>query len=354
MKTTNELILDLTVRHQFYIDRLGKGNASKAAQLIQDSIEQIEKELGYRWSKIVEGGVAKTGKRSEQHKIAVIAELVKLRYELIAKIDKELFRDLTAAARFEAEFSEKLINKTVPVDIDFVKPSTEAIKTVVSGAVVDGRLVKEHISSMKRRERDQLNKLIGIGIVRGSSYSQIIKAFKDDNNRFERGVSALIRTATHTAMTNARKETFKNSDVVKGWKIVATLDSRTSPICQRKDNQVLPLDSNDFPPYHYNCRTTVIPITKSWRELGIDKDEIPAGTRASMNGQVPADLSYGEWIKSQPFEVQRDALGATRANLLRTGKISVNKLIDSNSNKFITVKELQKRYNNRFKDIFDS
>ncbi|MGA1296710.1 MAG: hypothetical protein ACO3X1_15490, partial [Burkholderiaceae bacterium] len=36
----------------------------------------------------------------------------------------------------------------------------------------------------------------------------------------------------------------------------------------------------------------------------------PPGKRASMGGQVPADMTYGEWLYGQPRSVQEDVLGA--------------------------------------------
>jgi hypothetical protein len=33
-------------------------------------------------------------------------------------------------------------------------------------------------------------------------------------------------------------------------------------------------------------------VLKTWRELGIDADEVPQTTRASMDGQVPAKQTF--------------------------------------------------------------
>lgn len=49
---------------------------------------------------------------------------------------------------------------------------------------------------------------------------------------------------------------------------------------------------------HWGCRSTETFILKSWKELGIDIDidEMDAGTRASMDGQVPVGTIFIEWI----------------------------------------------------------
>ena len=69
----------------------------------------------------------------------------------------------------------------------------------------------------------------------------------------------------------------------------------------------------------HNCRSTTIPIIKSWKQLGINLKEAPIGTRASMDGQVSADLTYPEWLKKKPAKFQDEVLGRTKGKLFRDG-----------------------------------
>lgn len=63
----------------------------------------------------------------------------------------------------------------------------------------------------------------------------------------------------------------------------------------------------------------MVAVTYTRRQLGIDIDEAPASTRASMNGQVPASLSYYQWLKMQPASFVEDTLGPARAALFLKG-----------------------------------
>jgi hypothetical protein len=56
-------------------------------------------------------------------------------------------------------------------------------------------------------------------------------------------------------------------------------------------------------------------VVKSWKELGIDIAEMDASTRASMDGQVPEDTKYGDWLKRQSKARQDEVLGPVRAKL---------------------------------------
>lgn len=86
----------------------------------------------------------------------------------------------------------------------------------------------------------------------------------------------------------------------------------------------------------------MIPVLKSWRELGIDVDQLPPGTRASMDGQVPSGLGYNEWLNRQSAERQDEALGPTRAALFRRGGLRVDQFTDFRGGIY-TLDQLRKR-----------
>ena len=122
----------------------------------------------------------------------------------------------------------------------------------------------------------------------------------------------------------AREELFKdNDDIVEGVKWVATLDSRTSLTCASLDGKVFPIGKGIRPPAHPNCRSTVVAILKDWKSLGLKN--LSEGQRASINGQVPASTTYGEWLKRQPISVQHEVLGVTRTKLFNEGKLEISR-----------------------------
>lgn len=89
-----------------------------------------------------------------------------------------------------------------------------------------------------------------------------------------------------------------------------------------------------------NCRSTSVPVLKSWRDLGIDEDEIPETTRSSMDGQVPAQQNFEAWLKKQSVERQNTLLGVTVADLWRKNKITFRDLLDQ-SGRPLTTEELR-------------
>ncbi|WP_268894456.1 phage minor head protein [Variovorax boronicumulans] len=151
-------------------------------------------------------------------------------------------------------------------------------------------------------------------------------------NRGRIEVEAVVRTAVAHTAAMAREEFYKaNAELIAALKWVSTLDLRTSSMCRIRDGKKYTTDHKPVGhsvPWlqgpgrlHWRCRSSSAPITRSWRELGIDLDELPAADRASMDGVVPAEMSYGDWLKKQPAARQDEVVGATRGKLMREGKL---------------------------------
>jgi hypothetical protein len=67
-----------------------------------------------------------------------------------------------------------------------------------------------------------------------------------------------------------------------------------------------------------------------------------------MNGQVAADLTYGQWLKQQSRSVQDDVLGPTRAALFRKGGLTMDRFVDPTGRSY-TLAELRRRESAAFK-----
>jgi SPP1 gp7 family putative phage head morphogenesis protein len=121
-------------------------------------------------------------------------------------------------------------------------------------------------------------------------------------------IMSLVRTSINQVANSASQQVYEaNQDITKKYRYVATLDSRTSSICAALDGREFEYGKGPMPPQHFNCRSTTVPI--------IDPDILPPSTiakRASADGPVPINTSYGQWLKDQPRSVQQDVLGASK------------------------------------------
>src|SRR5690606_22639421 len=131
------------------------------------------------------------------------------------------------------------------------------------------------------------------------------------------------------ARAAANRAGIKVGDKIKlmGYRWVSILDSVTSQICRSLDGQVFAFGKGPLPPAHANCRSSIIAeLFGRWLKRGptgrfVKRDERKA-TGAKGRENVDGNVTYYEWLKSQPEAFQDDALGPTRATLFRKGGLS--------------------------------
>jgi hypothetical protein len=150
-----------------------------------------------------------------------------------------------------------------------------------------------------------------------------------------------VRTATQAAVAKAQDAVFEENDhLVKAVMMIAVLDDRTTAFCRGIDGQVFPVDEGPRPPFHWRCRTTVVPVLTSWEELGLEKPT--DRQRQVLTGETPERLTYADWLRRQTEEVQNRVLGPKRAEMYRSGRITIDKFLN-NRGRVLTLEELRKR-----------
>jgi SPP1 gp7 family putative phage head morphogenesis protein len=158
-------------------------------------------------------------------------------------------------------------------------------------------------------------------------------------------VMALVRTSINQVANSASQQVYEaNQDITKKYRYVATLDSRTSSICAALDGREFEYGKGPMPPQHFNCRSTTVPI--------IDPDILPPSTiakRASADGPVPINTSYGQWLKDQPLKTQQDVLGPGKVPYFNRlvekygARDAMAKLVRDDGSE-LTLVQLRKRY----------
>ena len=163
-------------------------------------------------------------------------------------------------------------------------------------------------------------------------------------------VLALIRTSINQVANTASQQVYEaNQDITQRYRYVATLDTRTSAICRALDGREFDYGKGPMPPQHFNCRSTTVPVI-NYKELGFDPPpSVTKGKRASMDGPVPANETYGEWLAKQPRATQADALGEGKVAYFNrlTNKYgpsdAIAKLVKDDGSE-LTLAQLRQRY----------
>lgn len=179
------------------------------------------------------------------------------------------------------------------------------------------------------------------------SVRQIAEAGGQATKAANHQVMTLVRTSINQVANAASQQVYEaNQDITKKYKYVATLDSRTSPICRALDGKEFVYGKGPMPPQHFNCRSTTVPVI-DYEELGFTPP--PPGRRASMDGQVPADQTYGQWLAKQPKAVQAEVLGKEKVRYFELlsekygPQNAIVKLVRDDGSE-LTLQQLQRRY----------
>jgi len=267
--------------------------------------------------------------------------------------------DLTDLASMEAKFAQGAVGK---VGIDIALPPKKVLQSVADTALVQGATFGQWFTKLEGSMRFDIDRAVKVGVSLGETNAQIAKRILGAGGdkggevmpRGRRDAMAITRTAVQTIANEARLATYlENADIIKAVQWISTLDSRTTLICMARSGKTWSIP--DFqpighkipwgggPPAHWACRSTTIPVTKSFEELGGAGPDLSPTTRSSMDGQVAADLTFDKFLKGKPPGFADEMLGVGRADLWRAGKITLSDLLDARGVP-LTLAELNAQY----------
>lgn len=144
---------------------------------------------------------------------------------------------------------------------------------------------------------DSLSQVLGGALLSGQSIEKTTKQIKDRFNVSKYYAERLVRTETNHFNNEADAMAYEEMGINK-YVFVATLDNRTSEICQNMDNEVFDYKDKEvgvnFPPLHPNCRS------KTRGYLGEEAEKtLKRRARNPITGknEVIDNISYKDWLK---------------------------------------------------------
>jgi len=361
MASVNERLLDGQIGHQADLQRYSNGVVRRIIGLLNrtdaDLFAQITVALERLPAELF------TVERLE----ALLGSVRQINLAAYLQVERELGAELRALAEYEGGFQQRLFEATIPAQVQArVAVAPIDVQQVYAAAYAQpfrGRLLREWASSMEADRMARVRDAIRIGMVEQQPVAQIVqrlrgtraKGYSDGLIEIDRrNAESVVRTAvSHVAGFTRDRFADGNGDLIKAQVWVSTLDSRTSEGCRIRDGKEYtprthrPI-GHSIPwlggpgRLHWQCRSTSVPVLKSWRELGLDVDELPPGTRASMDGEAPADQTYRQWLAKQSAKRQDDILGPTRGALLRRGGLTIDGFANDKG-RWLSLAELRER-----------
>lgn len=338
LKTANEEIQDITIRHAVYLERYKSSEVNKIIKelntvILPEITAKIEKRLRAIKERGSDLGPTTTARLKQLEK-----ELTQLAKNLADKVKVVNMVNLDDLTEAELIWQVETIKKSLKFNLEMVLPSAPAVAKIIEKTSFAGLTLDQWYDSLSQATQRNVMTAVNHGIVEGETTEQIMRRIRGTRKfNYTDGVwettrnqsSTITRTVINHVTNQSRLELFKeNEDIISGLKWLATLDSRTSIICAGLDGKVFPIDKGPRPPAHPNCRSTMTVVLKDANALGLG--HLPEDKRASINGQVPASTTYGQWLKGQPVAVQNDVLGVTKGKLFRDGKLPVERFVGEN------------------------
>lgn len=192
------------------------------------------------------------------------------------------------------------IQKGTGIGQAFSKIDENKIDKVLARAwAPDGKNFSERVWGTDRTQLIyQLQTRFTQGIIRGEGSQKIIKDMSKALYSSRKATERLVLTESAFVASASRKDTYENLGV-KQYKVLATLDIKTSEMCREMDGKIF--DLKDYKigltanPFHPRCRSTTVP--------NIDSKYIQNQQRAARNKEgktyyVPSDMTYEQWHKT--------------------------------------------------------
>lgn len=203
---------------------------------------------------------------------------------------------IAAGQRDSYELVQASFLPSAGVEVNFARLPTDAVETLV-GTLADGSPLRDLIAEAVGEAADGFSETMVTGLVAGWNPRKLARELRSAYGMGLTRSMRIARTEQLRAYREATRHTYQeNRHVVTGWERLAAQDDRTCMACVVLDGKRYELDEpmDD----HVQGRCAMIPLTVTYRELGLDVDE-PDFTREKAS----------DWFLRQDEGTQRRMMG---------------------------------------------
>ncbi|WP_198516239.1 minor capsid protein [Lysinibacillus xylanilyticus] len=253
-----------------------------------------ENALNQKWMKQLENASSRVHiSRLESLQLQLqqhVEELYREQIEGFQELMKEVYQNQYYHTAFEIQKAFEIGFTLQALD------ETKLTKIISKPWTADGQTFSQKIWRDRNLLLDTLHTELVQSMARGEAPDRMISSIAKKMNTSRSNAARLVMTESALFSASAQKDAFGELDVEK-YEIIATLDSRTSSICQSMDGKVFKLA--DFMPgvtanpFHPRCRTTTAPYFED------DYSERIARDLDGKTYYVPSNMKYEEWYQTQ-------------------------------------------------------
>ena len=335
-------------RNAIDLNRFSNGIARKLAQenvnVIVRAVDQLKK--------IDES-------KGPSYKAARLRSLIKQTKKTLSTWQEKsvdvMIKDLESVAKVQAGFVEDQLKKALPsgmqkqiveeigYSVQSVAVSPGFAKAVVTntptkfnlgqagkfnltakqGAEVllpNGETISKAFRGLAAKQANQFNQIVRTGLLSGEPTPAIVRQLVGNLDFGEKAktikqlnmaggevtklathqINTIVRTSVNQVSNAASQSVYKaNKKITKEYRYISTLDSRTSAVCRSLDGQIFAYGKGPEPPQHFGCRSTTVPVIDYKGNGWPAPPSVTTAKRASVDGPVPANTTYGKWLYDQ-------------------------------------------------------
>lgn len=237
---------------------------------------------------------------------------VSVQLELLAESkDVQTFEYLKSTYKDNVFLNKSNIN----IESTFHKFSETAIEETVLKPW-SGKSFSDRIWTDTTKLIDEVQEVLSVGLIQGHDIDKMSKKIARRMEVSQNRAKTLVRTETNYILSQATFDTYENFEVEQ-YEFLATLDYKTSEICQSLDKKLFFVKDRQVGlncnPMHPNCRSTTIP----YFEDGVEGMRIAKGADGKSY-HIKDSISYKEWYNSLSTEERKQLEVLKKKEMNRT------------------------------------
>lgn len=382
--TFNQQLFDAMLRHQIGILRFDAGLRNRIWKLLDATEADMRAQISNTLRRNTAGTITAANQRRMERLIRTLRETRVNAWNLVGAAMFDELRDFAAS---EPLFMQSLMTTIIPVELGLALPDPARLRAIVSKGAFDGETMTQMLSRMKSADVKRIEQGVRIGMVQGETIPQLSRRIVGTVSLggtdgltavARRNAATIVRTAVNGVGAEARRQfAEENADLAPMQLFMATLDTRTTPVCRKWDGTLHDIETRKSVkgptkgqptpvlPLHPGERSLFGPVVdgevigdRPIREFtkkqlvreyaeennlgripGADRNNLPRGHKGSfdafarqrmrdLTGQVPATTTYTDFLKRQSASFQNDVLGPTRGRLFRKGGLTLDRFVD--------------------------
>ena len=333
MASVNQALADLVLQHRHYLLAVEEHALAQMGRVFDKALREVRTTM----ARVGFDPRTFTGQRLVRLE-KQLAGMVELSAQAAGGELKATLREIIQAENVaQTGILLDALPKPMEVLISFERLPLAQIEQMIQ-TPLGGKTLNDRLKTMVAGAADDVRSALATSITLGEGIDPAARRIRQYvKGKTMYNAQRIARTEIHRAATAAQLHVYRrHKNILAGLTWYATLDRRTCAACAELDQMMWHYDRPPLlseapePPLHPACRCTMVPSTKSWKQLGFDKQDLKGfpGLK-DLDGKLARVPGYGVWFKRQPKDVQLAILGRKRWLDWKAGRFKLRDMVST-------------------------